>query len=88
MRSVNPRLRVAGILGTQYQRTAEEREIHRLLTTESGLPVFHAKIRMSPPVPRSIAARESILTYSPQCGAARDYRTFVREYLEVSHGGI
>ncbi|WP_297301136.1 ParA family protein [uncultured Oscillibacter sp.] len=82
MRSVNPRLRVAGILGTQYQRTAEEREIHRLLKLESGLPVFRALIRMSPPVPKSIAARESVLTYSPHCGASKDYRAFVREYLE------
>ena len=76
------RLRVAGVLGTQYQRTAEEREIHRLLKAESGLPVFRTLIRMSPPVPRSIAARESILTFSPHCGASKDYRAFVREYLE------
>lgn len=82
MRQINPRLRVASVLGTQYQRTAEEREIHRLLAAESGLPVFHTRIRMSPPVPKSIAARESILTYSPHCGASKDYRAFVREYLE------
>lgn len=82
MRQVNPRLRVAGVLGTQYQRTAEEREIHRLLALESGLPVFRTLIRMSPPVPKSIAARESILTFSPHCGASKDYRAFVREYLE------
>lgn len=86
MRAVNPRLRVAGILGTQFQRTAEEREIHRLLALESGLPVFRTLIRMSPPVPKSIAARESILTFSPRCGAAKDYRAFVREYLEGRHG--
>lgn len=82
MRQINPRLRVAGILGTQYQRTAEEREIHRLLALESGLPVFGTLIRMSPPVPKSIAARESVLTFSPHCGASKDYRAFVREYLE------
>ena len=82
MRSVNPRLRVAGILGTQFQRTAEEREIHRLLALESGLSVFRTVIRMSPPVPKSIAAAESILTFSPHCGASKDYRAFVREYLE------
>lgn len=82
MRQINPRLRVAGILGTQYQRTAEEREIHRLLALESGLPVFRTLIRMSPPVPKSIAARESVLTFSPHCGASKDYRAFVREYLE------
>lgn len=82
MRQINPRLRVAGILGTQYQRTAEERQIHRLLEMESGLPVFQTLIRMSAPVPKSIAARESVLTFSPHCGASKDYRTFVREYLE------
>lgn len=60
MRSVNPRIRIAGILGTQYQRTAYEREVHRLLLLESGLPVFRTLIRMSPPVPKSIAARGSI----------------------------
>ena len=86
MRSVNPRLRVAGILGTQYQRTEEEKAIHKLLTEESGLPVYKTTIRMSPPVPRSIAARESILTFSPHCGASKDYRRFVAEYLEG--GGI
>ena len=37
MRSVNPRLRVAGVLGTQYQRTAEEREIHRLDSVYTSL---------------------------------------------------
>lgn len=86
MRMVNPRLRVVGVLGTQYQRTAEEREIHRLLALESNLPVFRTLIRMSPPVPKSIAARQSILTFSPYCGASKDYRAFVREYLEEHHG--
>jgi len=82
MRQVNPRLRVAGVLGTQYQRTAEEREIHRLLKLESGLPVFRTVIRYSPPVRRSVAAGQSVLTFSPRCGASIDYRAFVREYLE------
>ncbi len=82
MRKINPRLRVAGVLGTQYHRTTEEREIHRLLMQESGLPVFRTVIRFSAPVLRSIAARESILTFSPYCGASKDYRAFVQEYLE------
>lgn len=86
MRSVNPRIRISGILGTQYQHTAYEREIHRLLLLESGLPVFQTLIRMSPPVPKSFDAHESILTFSPRCGATKDYRAFVEEYLEGSHG--
>lgn len=84
MRGVNPRLRVAGVLGTQYQRTAEEREIHRLLSLESGLPVYRTLIRMSRPVPKSFNENKSILTYSPHCAASIDYRAFVREYLERS----
>lgn len=88
MREINPRLRVAGILGTQYQRTPEEREIHRLLLVESGLPVYRTLIRQSPPVPRSIAMRTSVLTLSPNCGASRDYRAFVREYLAGKEGQI
>lgn len=84
MRGVNPRLRVAGVLGTQYQRTAEEREIHRLLLLESGLPVYRTLIRMSRLVPKSFNENESILTYSPRCAASVDYRAFVREYLERS----
>ena len=57
---VNPRIRIAGILGTQYQRTAYEREVHRLLLLESGLPVFQTLIRMSPPVPKSFDAHERL----------------------------
>lgn len=86
MRSVNPRLRVAGVLGAQFQRTDEEREIHRLLALESGLPVFRTLIRMSPPVPKSVNRAENLLTFSPHCGASKDYRAFVREYLEGHHG--
>jgi len=82
MRQVNPRLRVAGVLGTLYHRTAEEREIHRLLALESGVPVFRTVIRYSPPVRRSVAAGQSVLTFSPRCGASIDYRAFVQEYLE------
>lgn len=84
MRGVNPRLRVAGVLGTQYQRTAREREIHRLLALESGLPVYQTLIRMSSKVPESFESNESILKFSPRCAASVDYRAFVREYLERS----
>lgn len=82
MRSVNPRLDVAGVLGTRYQRTAEEREIHRLLALESGLPVFRTLIRTSPLVPKSVNRAENLLTFSPRCAASMDYRAFVQEYLE------
>lgn len=82
MRRINSRLQVAGILVTQYQHTAEEQTAHAYLKAQSGLPVFRTRIRMSKRVAPATYARESLLTFSPHCGAAKDYRRFVDEYLE------
>ena len=71
------RVTVAPLVSTALMPTASRED-----TQLTILPVFRTLIRMSPPVPRSIAARESILTFSPHCGASKDYRAFVREYLE------
>jgi chromosome partitioning protein len=80
-REINPRLRVSGILGTQYQRTQEEADIHAYLTVQSGLPTFSTRIRQSMHIPRSIARHQSIFRLEPRSGAAIDYRRFVAEYL-------
>jgi chromosome partitioning protein len=82
MRDVNPRLRVAGVLATQYHRTTEEREILEYLAQHSGLPTFATRIRHSMHIPRSIAHHQSIFRLAPRSGAAIDYRRFVAEYLE------
>lgn len=82
MRSINPKLRVSGILCTQYLNTKDERELHRELKEHLGLPVFDQMIRMSPPVIRSVNQHKSIFEVSPRSGAALDYRCAVLEYLE------
>ena len=82
MRSINPKLRVSGILCTQFLNTNEERKMHRALSEELGLPVFLQMIRMSAPVIRSVNHHESIFKTSPRSGAALDYRCAVLEYLE------
>ena len=82
MRKLNPRLRVAGVLATQYMGTEEEQEAHRALKMLCPFPVFHTRIRMSKPVLRSVNRHESLFVTSPTCGAARDYRAFVAEYME------
>lgn len=82
MRSINPKLRVSGILCTQYLNTKDERELHRELKEKLGLPVFDQMIRMSPPVIRSVNQHKSIFEVSPRSGAALDYRCAVLEYLE------
>lgn len=82
MRELNSTLRVAGILGTQYMGTDEEREAYEYLLHESGLPTFKQLIRMSRPMMRSVSRHESVFTLSPWCGASVDYRKAVAEYLE------
>lgn len=82
MRRANDRLCVAGVLATQYQRTDVEIDALALLAVRSGLPVYRTKIRQSPRVAAATFAGESLLTFSPHCGAAKDYRRFVQEFLE------
>lgn len=86
MRRINDRLRIAGILGTQYQRTPEEVSALEYLRNESGLPVFEHMIRQSPRVSGATFARVPLIQYSPQSGAAMDYRRFVAEYIAQEGG--
>lgn len=82
IRGLNDRLRIAGVLATQYQRTGEEDAALEGLAVRSGLPVYRSKIRHSPRVAAATFAQESLLTFSPHCGAAKDYHRFVKEFLE------
>lgn len=47
------------------------------------LPFFHTHIRRTLKMKPSTFARKPILEYSSRCGAARDYRALVREYLNL-----
>lgn len=80
-REFNPKLRVAGILGTQFQRTEDEIKTYEYLRNRVDLPIFDTIIRYSKRMGASLSRHESILTFSPHSAAAKDYRRFVREYL-------
>ena len=86
MRRANGRLRVAGVLVTQWRNTELEREMLQRLP-DFGLPVFERVIRMSEPVPYALAAGENLLVYSPTCAASVDYKRAVQEYLDKLRGG-
>lgn len=88
MRQYNPRLRVAGILPTHFEKTTEQLEIVRMLKELYGLPVFKTAIYNSPAVSRSTFSGQQLVDFSPKAWAARDYKRFVREYLERTTGGV
>lgn len=88
MRKYNPRLQVAGILPTHYEQTAEQQDVIRLLQELYGLPVFKTAIYNSPAVSQSTFSEQQLVDYSPKAWASRDYKRFVREYLERTTGGV
>ena len=88
MRNYNPRLRVAGILPTHYEKKTEHQEIIRLLRETYGLPVFKSAIYNSDAVSGSTFSDKQLVDYSPKAWASRDYKRFVREYLERTTGGV
>lgn len=88
MRQLNPRLRVAGILPTHFERAPEQLEAIRYLQEHTGLPVFKTAIYNSPAISQSTYSDKQLVEYSPKAWASRDYKRFVREYLERTTGGV
>ena len=85
MQRVNPRLKVAGVLVTQYQGTREEWEALEYLR-HYKLPVWRRVIRRSGRVSAATYAQEPLIRFSPGCAAAQDYRAFVKEYMAQEGG--
>ena len=85
MRAINPRLRVAGILLTSFRKTMEEMQAADYLK-DAGLPVFQQWVSYSPAVRRSTYSDKQLVDFSPHSWAARNYRAFVREYLNQIGG--
>lgn len=74
-------IRIAGILVTLWRPLPVVIQGEQYLRN-SGLPVFETYIRRTDSkVDESTFVRQPISEYSPFCNAARDYRSFVEEYL-------
>lgn len=87
MREINPKLKVAGVLVTQYDGTTVARETAELLR-ESAVPVFGPVIRRTTAVDRStfdrLPLREEKGAYAAR--AAEEYAGVVTEYLYMEGG--
>lgn len=81
IRAANSKIRIAGVLITQWHRSEAVVQGERLLRSLS-LPVFHAVIRRTDKVPESTFARKPIREYSLRSAASLDYAGWVEEYLE------
>ena len=80
MRQASSRIRISGVLLTQWRNTDVAREGEALVRS-LGVPVFRQVIRRTEKVAESTFARQPLRQYSPGSAAARDYRAWVRELL-------
>ncbi len=89
IKSANPRVRVSGVLITQWHRCDAVQQGEALLRS-LGLPVFRTVIRRTDKIPESTFDRSPIRDYSPRSAASLDYQAWVSEYLheEAQHGEV
>lgn len=82
MRDVNPGIRVAGVLVTQYDGTTVSRESLEALS-ESAVPIFRTQIHRTTAIDRSTFERRPVRelcgTYARRC--AEEYAAVVKEWL-------
>lgn len=80
MKTVNPKLKVAGILPTMYYKSPKMDEAEQMLR-DCGLTTFH-HIRRSTMVDDMTFAQKPLIDTSPKSGACKDYKAFVEEFLK------
>lgn len=70
---------------TCYQNNEVNRQGEEWLRErQNEYPLFNTHIRRTVKIDESTFANAPILEYSPRCGAAKDYRVLIKEYLRVS----
>lgn len=84
LKSLNKKLKIAGILLTNYRKTDENEVAEKWLREHCRYRVFETKIRRSDKVTAATYYKESLEKYSPRSAAAVTYRKFVNEYLQES----
>lgn len=80
-KALNPKLKFRGCLVTMFYNRDVCRQGEEWLQNQR-YPVFKTHIRRTEKADEVTFTNESLMEYSPRSGAARDYKTFVKEYLE------
>lgn len=81
IRELNPTLHFRGCLVTQFARNDVNIQGEAHLIVQAEYPMFATHIRRTEKVDESTFTSQPIIEYSQRCGAAKDYKNFVKEYL-------
>lgn len=80
-KQLNNKLKFRGCLVTMFYNRDVCRQGEGYLRNQR-YPVFNTHIRRTEKADEVTFTNESLIEYSPRSGAARDYKAFVKEYLE------
>lgn len=80
-KKLNPKLKFKGCLVTMYYNREVCRQGEAWLQNQR-YPVFGTHIRRTEKADEVTFTNVSLMEYSPRSGAAKDYKTFVKEYME------
>ena len=89
VREISPEIRVAGCLINQWHKADVVLDATEYLRENAPVPVYTTVIRRTDKVIESSWAKGSVLIWSPQSSAAKDYRSWVAELVtkEALHNG-
>lgn len=86
LKVLNDKLKIAGILITNYKKTTENEAAEKWLREKCGYKVYNTMIRRSDKITAATYHKKPIDDYSPRSAAAVTYRRFVNEYLDDAEG--
>lgn len=78
----NPRLKLAGVLLTKYNRANAEKQVANEVAN-SGAPLLKSVIRYTVKVKEARSAHKSLRDYAPGGTATQDYNSLADELLEI-----
>lgn len=78
----NPRLKLAGVLLTKYNRTNAEKQVAEDVSN-SGAPLLKSVIRYTVKVKEARSAHKALRDYAPGGTATQDYNSLADELLEI-----
>ena len=82
----NPQIELLGTLITSYRRNDTNQQGAEWLKQAEKYKAFDSYIRWTDKMDESTFTAEPVMVHSPRCGAAKDYKAFVAELVEMVEG--
>lgn len=82
IRVLNPKVRIAGCLVTDYEKSDYAEAAETWLRTKSGLHIYRQHIRHYKKAKDATIAKKTIAKFCSRSGAAQDYKKFMEEYMK------